>query len=389
MPNDYAEAHWLFSYEFGFIRRGLVGTGFEGLQRLLFFAETETLLHITATAFLAAFFVLYFFLVILLVRRAGFSLLAVAIGAVFVSSPYIVMAGKLNGYFDNIIAMLAILACLLVHRGRIRLAAALLAMGVLVHENILLLGLPSALVFAFAHAAAKSGTASAGEFMRVCAKRYWLLVALPLLSALAIYASHQWLLDLAQVRDGLLRDIGQHGWIQGGGRHYAPNTLVRSFAAHWANEAPCFAMRLTDGFYWRRILPVLLAILVFFWHGSALARWRHWLFVLALASTLLPLALHAIAVDVERFWTYPVLATLLACLAFGKPVQSPRKLALQIPLGLILAFCLLVQNLTSYPLFYGDADRLRQLLGPNLELPFLPASPSVRIGNCSLKLEAL
>ena len=116
-PNDYSEAHWFMSYEFGFIKRGFIGTGFDLLQWLFPHIATETLLHTVAGFFLAIWYMVYFALVVLLVRKFNYSLAAILVGLIFVSSPYIVMTGKVNGYYDNIIAMLTVLALLVIHRG--------------------------------------------------------------------------------------------------------------------------------------------------------------------------------------------------------------------------------------------------------------------------------
>ena len=386
--HDWQEAHWLLSYDLGFIKRALIGTGFAALQHALPLYSTESLLHASAWVFLLAFYTLYFCIVFMLVKRAGFSLLAVAIGMLFVSSPYIVMAGDLIGYFDNIIAMLAVLACFLVHKGRIRMVGVTLAAGVLVHENMLLVGLPSVLVFAFAHKIAGSG-AGGGTALLGYARHYWPLAALPLLSALALYVNQEFLLDAAAARDMITARVGQYSFVQGHGRFFAPNALAISFGAHLSNESPCFAMRLTDGFFVSRIIPVQLAILAFYWCSTAAAKWKRTQFVMALSSALLPLAMHIIAFDVERIWTYPVFTMLLACLAFSRAMAIRSKPPWQLPLGLILVCGVIVQCLTVYPLFDGDVDRLAQWLPSGLELPFLPSSPAITIGECRLKLGIL
>ena len=385
-PNDYSEAHWLFTYEFGFIKRGLVGSAFAGLQGLFGFVETETLLHASAAVLLAIFFAAYFWLAATLVARQGFSLCGVLVGLVFFSSPYIVMAGKLNGYFDCIIAALAILSCYLLQRGRVYGAAAALTVGVLIHENILLVGLPGALLFAFAKSMARDDAAAI--------KTYWPVLVFPALAALALYIYHEYLMDPQQVRAAMEQKLQQSGFVEGFLVRYAPRVLVTGFAEHWRLNHLCID-RITDGFFISRALLAPLAITAFYFCMAGRGKGKTALFALALASILLPLAMHLIAHDIERIWTYPLFATLLACYAFSessapaarRPAATRQPAAIaslqHFAFAAVLACILAIQNLTVYPLFEidGDRDRLYMLNPP--PIPILPSSQSaIRSNQC-------
>ena len=380
--NDFAEIHWLVGYENGFIKRGFVATGFHLLRFLLPFVDTETLLHASAYTLLTLFYAVYFYVVVALVRNFGFSLGAVIIGLVFVSSPYIVMAGKLNGYYDNILAMLTVLACVLILRnGRyVYVAAAALGIGVLIHENILLIGLPSVMVFAFAKTVADNDKADIVELCSVCFKRYWPIMAAPLSCGLAVFIVHDFFIDDTRLHEAIRQTVLQHDFVRG------PNALAffltNGFLDYLSNQFPCGVGRLSDGFFISRILPVSVAVLVFCYLAVRRFRAKNLLFAAALASVLLPLVLHFVAWDVERIWVYPVFAALIACFAFSRLFGHREGFKVPVPLLLILVYLFAVQNLTVYPLFDRKTDRLASWVEPGLKLPLMPSSPQVAIGGC-------
>ena len=105
-PNDWAEAHWLISYAFGPIKRGLPAT----LLRPFIAARperAESAITIVATALTLSLCVVLVLLCWNLLRRANFSGNTVTTVAAFVTSPFVVMSGHLNGYFDAPIILLS------------------------------------------------------------------------------------------------------------------------------------------------------------------------------------------------------------------------------------------------------------------------------------------
>ena len=383
-PNYFSEMHWLVGYEHGFIKRGFVATGFHVLQSLLPFVDTETLLHISAYTLLMLFYAVYFYVVVELVRNLKFSLGAVIIGLVFVSSPYIVMAGKVNGYYDNILAMLTVLACVLTLQGgrHVYGAAVALGIGVLIHESILLIGLPSVMVFALAKTISDNDEAKFVELCFIYAKRYWSVVSAPIFCGVAVFIGQDYFMDDARLRETMQQTISQHDFIPMHWITFFASMMTNGFLDYLSTESPCAVRRLTDGFFVSRILPASLAVLAFFYLATKRFRAKNLLFAAAFASVLLPMAMHIIAWDVERIWTYPVFAALIACFAFSRTLIHRDGFKIPIPLLLIMVYLLVAQNLTVYPLFDDKVDRLSFWVEPGLKLPFLPSSPQVSIGPC-------
>ena len=378
-PNDWAEIHWLVGYEHGFVKRGVVPAVFHILQSLLPFVETQTLLHGCAYLLLLIFYGVYFYVVMRLVANLGFGLVAVLMGLLFVSSPYIVMAGALNGYYDNILAVLTVAACFLVRRGRVTQAAAVIGIGVLIHENILLIGVPSVLVFAVAAAVADESGLDTAERLQAWVKRYYLLALVPALCGLAVFIGYDALLDKVRLQEAIRGEIHRHDFIAPNfATSDVPLYMTAGFLEHLSSQLPCVSARFSNGFFLSRILPPVLAVLLCCYLGGRRFRGRNLLFGLALASVVLPLAMLIVAWDTERIFTYPVFACLMACMAVSTAAGGRRN-DFEAPIALVpVLVCLLaVQNLTVYPLqFYGHSkDRLGYYVKPELQLWVLPPAP--------------
>lgn len=149
LPNPYSKAHWLFSYQYGLIKRGLIGTILQPV-----FDNVNAYygsLVIIAVSFLILILFLYALFVVLhrisgvyLGRHSG----VILCGLVFVSSPFMIFRSHTVGYFDNLLALLALLSVLAICRQRFWIASLLAVLAILIHEAYLLVGLP-AVFFAY------------------------------------------------------------------------------------------------------------------------------------------------------------------------------------------------------------------------------------------------
>ena len=219
------------------------------------------------------------------------------------------------------------------------------------------------------------------ELMMRYGKDYWVLFTIPMLAALAIYINQDFLLDAQTLSAAVRQQIWQHDFIQSHGRASAHVAITLSYSTYFARESRCFMASLGDWFYLMQILPAQLVMLAVLYLNVESFRFKPQLFGGALASILAPLAMLLVAWDVERIWTYLAIANLWACLIIVTVFKLRPARHLPLTAGLVLAYALLVQNLTPYPLVDGAADRLQWVL-PKLQLPFTPAAPATRVVPC-------
>ncbi len=310
-PNDWAEAHWLISYDFGLVKRGLPATmlrPFVGVAP----AQTEVIITLISTALTTLLCAALLYQCWTILSRSDFSTNAVAAVAVFVTSPFVVMSGHLNGYFDGQIILLTILAVALTWRGRPGWAALTLTIGLLIHETIFIIGYPT-VVWTALLANARDGLSG-----RTAARRLvpliWPLAAFTLLIVYQSYA-----IDVAQLESTLTSHLKTFPFIQREQEIIVPRAFAKSFTGHFRSQSPRVWGRLFDLRLMAAMLPTVLVWLLFtrgaLHAGSASRR-------LAIASALLPflpLGLHLIAWDTARIWTYPIMVAFLvgwvACLA--------------------------------------------------------------------------
>ena len=292
-PNHYASIHWVLNYDLGFVKRALPGTLF--VPALKTVDPTLATRLIALTLFLL-FLVLLAVLCLQILENARFSREAVLAVAAFASSPYIVMSAHLCGYFDNILMFLSLLACSLAARRSTVLAGVTTGIGVLVHESILLVGVPVTLLVEFVQQRRRSeATTLAGAGVR----RLAILFALPLLAfLLLVFASP----SPDRLLPHLMDHLGSYAHI--GRSPVFAEEYVSPFLVHLERQVPFLLQRLL-------YLPGLLAmgstlVTLFLLFGCVVPQPRlcpaMWL---AFGVCAVPLALHAFAHDTARIWTLP------------------------------------------------------------------------------------
>ena len=345
-PNDWAEAQWLFTYEFGFMKRAMPGAL---LSPLLALAKTESqalaILRAATTVVLVLFCGALFYLALRVHRRAPSESTGALLALVFLSSPFVVMSAHTNGYLDQITVLLSALSGALVLRGRPWLAAALLAGGVLVHEAVLLVGLPSVIFIALARALADPEAGFRHGFRAALP-----LVALPLI-ALALIAANQLLIvEAAELERQLTERIGAYGFVERGRHVIVPRAYTTSLAAFFEQERPHFVGRIFGFRLALRAVPAVAVMSALAW-SSIRARFpvaRALVLQLAfLGVALVPLSLHAVAWDTSRIWTYPTVTAFLAL--WGLCELEPHKRAKPhswslVALALVAAFHVLIHT---------------------------------------------
>lgn len=299
-PNDWSEAHWLLDYRFGFVKRGLPG---EVLRRgcELFGAQVdERTIAVVAGLLLGLFASLLLAMAIAIVRAARWQPGAVAVAAAFLSSPFVVLTGHLAGYYEHLFLPLGIASLWLVQRGQRWPAAVLQALALLVHEMSAVLLLP-----AFALALWTDG--------RRRSSAPW-----PLLSPLSLPLATALLLTqvVGAPPPGFTASytawLREHPFVQGAEAANAPLLLSMPLGDYWQLIGPKFGERMAAPGSIGLVLPTVLVLLAWL-----LPRLRLQLLspnaLLLAAVVLLPQAMHRIAFDLERIWTFSLFTTFAVC----------------------------------------------------------------------------
>lgn len=335
-PNDWAEAHWLISYDFGLIKRGLAGTM---LKPLISLAPTQAESIITAVSFVitALFSIALLAICWSILQRSTFSTTAVLIIAVFLTSPFIVMSGHLNGYSDGQIMILSIIATALALRGRMWAAALVLTLGLFVHETIFILGFPVVLWVGLMPFNANK-------------KRFaWMQLTpflLPLVAFIALFFYQSYAVDAGNLERALVTHLKAFPFIQYDQEVIVPRSFAKSFVAQFQSQSPRVWGRLFDPYLMATIVPVTLVI-VFFAHDVLRAsNISRRLRIVGILLPFLPLLLHLIAWDTPRIWTYPIFVAMLISWVACR-LADPHELAALNPRPLNIA-CLLILPLNIF-----------------------------------------
>jgi hypothetical protein len=153
-----------------------------------------------------------------------------------------------------------------------------------------------------------------------------------------------------------------------------PEWLTTRFVDHFHEEVHAFPSRLTSPGFVLYIVPSMVLLWML---SSALTRWRRgWMAAAALAIAV-PLALHMVAFDTAREWTYPLIAG-ITCVWLasrsgdGVADWGSASGAFCIALAAFVVGCNIV--VMRYPLLDGEVDRFTIAQRLALYAPFLAAA---------------
>ena len=337
-PNDWAEAHWLISYEFGFIKRGFVGTLFEFMTNTLSFINLESLIIFTTTTFLAIYFCLYFYIITRLLKNFNYHILSILISLILLSSAHIVLSGNLNGYFDNINISLAIISCLLLTNGFRYIVSILLLIAVLIHENFIFIGFPSVLIFSLIVLIKNNSNHNLLYLITSYIKTYWMLLAIPLIGFLCILINQELYIDKIATKELMKAHLIQYPFIEERRHVYVPHAYTHGFVHYFEGQSKHFIKRLLNEFYLLRIVFGASLLIAATYILSKKSDFKILISILMLIAIIIPIGMHAIAYDTSRIWSYTLVAAFL-CI-FGLSTFGINRV-LQNKTVIYLAFLLL------------------------------------------------
>lgn len=353
-PNGFAEAHWLLDYRFGFMKRGLVGSLCGGAADLLGARMTESVILLLSVVTTATLSVAVILLLFRMLSLHGWGDEAVVTLLVLVSSPFIVMSGHLVGYFDALL-FLSVLASVILVRRRLWNAAAAVSIGALLtHESYALTGLPLVWLAA-AICARESGTTWRPALV---------LVGAPLLVFASIPVVQGLTTEPALLRAQLTQHLDGFGFL--GDRGYLvalwQTTPFTESLREYGGRADD---RVMDPAVLAAVAPTLLTLLLLIHSSFRIRPFGPWSTVL-LAAVCAPLAIHAVAWDTARIWTYTIASATIVLWILSEACR-PRPASALILLAAVPA--LVLNAFADVPLMDNEPDRFGNVTRLLLYLP--------------------
>ncbi len=328
-PSDWAEAHWLVSYEFGFLKRAFAGTlikpvlMIDGME-----AYAEGIVRIAASTVFFFFSVALLWICTRIVRTSGQTIMAQFACLVFLSSPFVAMSGHLNGYFDSFIILLSIIACWQVLAGRVIMASIVVSLSLLIHEMAFVVGYPAVLFFALLKDVEASRGASALQLLSGLVRRNAILLAAPSAVFLGILIFQVFWLDSAAVQESLDAHLGSFDFIKRRQDSGVSAAISTSFSVYMGEQQRELLQRMSQSIYYAKVLPPVALLIFFGWRCCRGRAHSALVFCAAIAITLAPLSLHAVAWDTWRIWLYPIVVAALVlwglCEAFPEVDEGNR-----------------------------------------------------------------
>lgn len=340
-PNDFAEAHWLLDYRFGFVKRGLAGQLLSSTLGTAGAQPTATIISVISIALLVAVAIALLWTAWQLVRSASRPGGAVLAALAFVSSPFVVMSAHLIGYLDGILILLTVAAVALMLRGRAWTAGVVQAMAILVHESAVLVGFP-VLCLAWWVSVDRPDE-------RHTRLRRAVPLILPVVAFVALALSARRLRPDFQELYSL--HLMNYPFVAGDMHVFVPEWLTPGLAQHLAEQKHRFGERIASTPMLGLVLPTVLALLA--WAIDACrVRARSITMALLVGAIVAPQLMHAAAWDTMRIWTYSIAMAWLGAWtlaraygAEGEVSTAVRGLALAALLVNVMAATFLLDNL--------------------------------------------
>ncbi|MDZ7695455.1 MAG: hypothetical protein U5R49_00530 [Deltaproteobacteria bacterium] len=327
MPNDFAEAHWLIDYRFGFMKRGLIGSICSLVTECVGVQMNPSLIAILSVITLSGLFATMLYLIARMILReeANSSLV---LGLVFASSPFVVISAHLLGYFDSLLYVLGLASVGLVLSNRPFFAAFLSTVAILTHESYLLIGLP--LVFLASVAVVTQNSRQASW------KAHLVAICITVSAFIAVTLVHNLTTDPMVLRSQLSERLDSFGFVSTRSEGIAL-WHTTSFMSFFRGQRGVFGERLLNPVILSSCAPTLLAILVFI-HSSFRIRAFSPFSIMVFAIVCAPLSLHSVAWDTARISTYTIGSGFIAAwiLSETRQVQPAGDLFILIALPVLI-----------------------------------------------------
>lgn len=312
-PLSYPLCQWFSTYEFGFVKRGLVGTLIAPLFHFRTGAEIREMVELAAMGIMVLKFLCVGWLartVVGYARTLGVRsrIPVVATLMVFLLSPHMVFSAHLAGYFDHLLEIITITALVAIAKEKYFLLPFLCIAALCVHEMFAIYGLPVigfAMIVKLFDRSKKPVRFPVALLTAIFAPVLFLGIFLHF--AQQVYSTHQ----LEQMRDR----ANQYGAVSSPGIQNMVNHLGEGVLDSWRMQRKSGPRsRLTDAAVVKGTYPAtaLFAIIA----CILLLQKRRWFSAALLpVVAVLPLAANYIAWDGYRFASNALFQSFLALFA--------------------------------------------------------------------------
>jgi hypothetical protein len=351
LPNEWAEAHWLMDYRFGFIKRGLAGEIFGWL-----FEKNQFNILILSVGILFLLYVLIFRIAVKETFKQENSFYRILFFLIFFLSQYVVFSAHVIGYLDHIVFLLTILVIFLIKQKKFFLASAIATIGILVHEISFFLMLPISCFALIVTEMPNVNFSFRNIFSTNIFKKLVLFLLLPFLSTVSV--------SLYQEMNGenyfslIFNYLKQIPFISEKAADSVSSAYTKSFSYYFQEESGSFFQRLmlSKGTVFYGI-PILFSSWMIFKEFNLKQNFQ--LFVLLIIVSFFPLLLHAIAYDTYRIWSFPFMILFLGFWILGSKFKIEHKESRKLSTLEIIFFLLSFFLITLIPniLFDYEVER--------------------------------
>ena len=345
VPGQWAVAHWLMDYRFGFIKRGLLGEIFG-----FFFEKNEFNILILSSVVL---FMLYAALFIIAVGNTwkNYSIEKVLFYTVFFLSQYIIFSAHLIGYFDHLIFLMTLLSVCLIRDKKIVPASLIMAFSIVAHEISFVLMVPVC-IFALMMNEFRDHQQI---FTSHLLKKIGICLLFPAAVVVSVFIYQECCgQDNRRLIFNYLQDTGLIG-----------KKVINSVAAaysdgfgnHFRSEAPHFLQRvfISTGTISYGIPLLFMMYMVY----KQFSRINIYVLLVLAAVSASPLLLHSIAWDTFRIWSFPFMILFtgfwILCDRLGKTYQPVHSLTW----SEMIFFFISIVLVTVFPNFLFDNETER------------------------------
>lgn len=324
-PNAYAISHWLYSYDFGFIKRGLVG---QLVQPLLSGKKPDEIIDIInwlSAAIFFGFFVTMFWPIWNLTKKMGSipRLLYLMSCLVVYSSAFVVFMAHITGYFDQLLAIFAFVSVAFIKKNRFLVPTVLTVVGLFIQEIYALVGFPAVVFAVVIRILTNERNDRKSLFADLASKTAYLVI--PALCAFALICWSQERMSQTVISD-IEQQMEEYGVLSKSGVWWGTYHLSHNISTNWRSERGKAMERITRVDVARSVVPsvafLLLASAVFLSGAGKL-----YLLFLLIPVVFCPLTIHFFASDTLRFGTSLIFNAFLALVAIvkiGCPSQTAR-----------------------------------------------------------------
>lgn len=356
-PNGFAEAHWLLNYQFGFIRRGLIGSICSLFSEAFNVQMTPAAISVLSTIALYGMSLAFLFVFFRMIHRHQNKMDTTILGIIFASSPFIVLNAHYYGYFDAVLYILTIGSVMMIFKRRLILSEFFSSMAILVHESYLVVGMPviflAALVTKQLEAERKTHRISTA-----------LAIAVPVGVFLLMPLCQRLTTDTSALRAQIAERLISFGFVSLRGIFVA-EFQTTSFIEYFQFQHVNFFKNLFYPPVAASIGPTLITILVFIHLAFHIRPFS--LFSIGVHSIILaPLVLHTIAWDTARITSYTIGSGFIVCwiLLETRKIYPIRNIFLLVALP-----TLIINIFGNVPLTEDRVDRFSFLYRFLLYLP--------------------